>query len=184
MFQVFSRWMLFDPIKLCSTEWCFILQTTFFTTFQGERKLHPCTQVCLHEAPNNTCSRFLKTSPLWYFLYLFGIDLLLSVFSCLFSFVTARGFAIHKPSGTKISAILSTLIVVCLYYSWDVLSPEFSMSRFGSSFTFSLLHHLLAVQMMNSMVNLLLLNCNEAIKLFESTSFFCLCGCYGIPNLP
>lgn len=105
--------------------------------------------------------------------YLFGIDLLLSVFSCLFSFVTARGFTIHEPSGTKSSAILaSTLIVVCLYYSWDVLSPEFSMSRFGSSFTFSLLHHLLAVQMMNSMVNLLLLNCNEAaIKLFEHFLF-------------
>lgn len=129
MFQVFSRWMLFVPIKLCSTEWCFILQTTFFTTFQGERKLHPCTQVCLHEAPNNTCSRFLKTSPSWYFLYLFGIDLLLSVFSCLFSFVTARGFTIHKPSGTKISAILVlsllfAYIILGMFYPQNFLCPD------------------------------------------------------------
>lgn len=63
MLQVFPRWMLSVSIKLCSTKWCFILQTSFFSAFQGERQLHSCTQVCLHEAPNNTGSRFLNILP-------------------------------------------------------------------------------------------------------------------------
>lgn len=60
VFQVFSWWMLFKSVELCCPWWDFVLQTSFFTAFQGERQLQSFNQVCFNEASSSNCSRFLN----------------------------------------------------------------------------------------------------------------------------
>lgn len=68
MFQVFSWWVLFKSFELCCPRWDFVLQTSFFTAFQGERQLQSFNQVCFNEASSSNCSRFLNCISVNYFI--------------------------------------------------------------------------------------------------------------------
>ena len=68
MFQVFSWWVLFKSFELCCPRWDIVLQTSFFTAFQGERQLQSFNQVCFNEASSSNCSRFLNYISINYFI--------------------------------------------------------------------------------------------------------------------
>jgi len=80
MFQVLSRWLCYNTIKLCSAWGCIILQASLFPTFQGKGQLQPSDQVRINEASSCSCAGGLNISSLiWYLLV--WLYLLFSVFS-------------------------------------------------------------------------------------------------------